>query len=90
VKKKYRDRVKNRPKKEIARTGHAAHVEYTAALPKRADLVARHLEILNVTFENLLSDEHFLTLLRAESMTTIPHYLAKGFALDILARVSAR
>jgi hypothetical protein len=75
MKKLYRDRVKNRPKKEIAFIGHSVHVEYTVALPKRADLVARHLYPLNAIFGRLFSDENFLTLLRAESITTIPAYL---------------
>lgn len=75
MKKLYRDRVKHRSKKEIAFTGHSVHVEYTVALPKRADLVARHLYLLNAIFGRLLSDENFVTLLRAESRTTIPMYL---------------
>jgi hypothetical protein len=75
MKRLYRDRVKSRPKKEIALTGHSVHVEYTVALPKRADLAARHLHLLNATFGTLFSDENFVTLLRAESMTAIPMYL---------------
>ncbi len=79
MKKKYRDRVKNRPKWEKAFTGHAVHYAYALALPKRAYSVARHLEMFNATFKKLFSDENFVTLLRAESMTTIPIHLKPLF-----------
>jgi hypothetical protein len=72
VKKMYQERVKNRPKKATAVTGHAIYVEYTLTLPGRVELVARHLAVLNTAFEKLFADENFLTLLRAESMTTVP------------------
>jgi hypothetical protein len=74
MKKLYRDRVKKQ-KTEPAFTGHAIYMNYTAALPKRADLVARDLDLVREVFQRLFSEEHFLTLLRAESMTTIPTYL---------------
>lgn len=44
------------------------------AVPKRAALVTQHLRTLNETFATLLSDENFVTLLRAESMTGVPAY----------------
>lgn len=75
MKKIYRDRVKNRPSQRTAITGHAVYLQYTLALPKRAELVGRHLGVLNRVFSRLFGDENFVTLLRAESMTTIPVYL---------------
>ena len=71
----YRDRVKHQPKKETAFTGHTVYKKCSIALPKRADSVAKHLEFFNTVFGTLFSDEHFVTLLRAESMTTVPGYL---------------
>lgn len=54
--------------------GHLIHVRYMEAVPKRAALVAQHLRTLNGIFGALLSDENFVTLLRAESMTRVPIY----------------
>jgi hypothetical protein len=68
----YQERVKNRPKKATAITGHAVNVEYTVTLPARAELVGCQLAVLNTVFERLFADENFRTLLRAESMTTVP------------------
>ena len=74
MKKTYRDRVMNRPEQRTAITGHAVYLQYTLTLPRRAELVSRHLGVLNRIFVGLFSDENFVTLLRAESMT-IPVYL---------------
>jgi hypothetical protein len=52
--------------------GHLIHVRYMEAVPKRAALVAQHLRTLNGVFATLLSDENFVTLLRAESMMGVP------------------
>lgn len=73
--KPYRDRVKNRPKDQIVVRGHRVHMEYALALPKRADFVAWHLAQLNAIFGTFFADDHFLTLLRAESITAVPMYL---------------
>jgi hypothetical protein len=54
--------------------GHLIHVRYMEAVPERAALVARHLATLNEIFGTLFSDENFITLLRAESMTRVPAY----------------
>ena len=74
MKKIYQERVMNRPKQQTAITGHAVYLQYTLALPRRAELVSRHLGILDRVFSKLFGDENFVTLLRAESMT-IPIYL---------------
>jgi len=75
VKQLYRDGVKNRTKKETAATSRAIHLRYTLELREWGKLVAGHLQLLDEIFVRLFADENFLTLLRAESMTTIPVYL---------------
>jgi hypothetical protein len=62
-------------KKQTAITGHAVYERDSAALPLRVKLVATHLDTLNSLFRRLFSDEHFVTLLRAESLSSIPSYL---------------
>jgi hypothetical protein len=64
--------VRKRPKGPAAITGHAVYERYSTALPLRAGLVAKHLDMFNGIFSRLFSDEHFVTLLRAESMSLIP------------------
>ena len=54
-------------------------VKNTLALPERADAVAQYLRCANAVFASLFSDENFVTLLRAESMTTIPKCLMTLF-----------
>ena len=72
---KLREKPKSR-KKQAAITGHSVYERDTAALRPRAKLVAGHLDALNDLFRRLLSDEHFVTLLRAESLSSIPSSLA--------------
>ena len=71
----YRERVMNRPEQRTAITGHAVYLQYTLTLPTRAELVSRHLGVLNRVFLRLFGDENFVTLLRAESLTNVPVYL---------------
>lgn len=47
----------------------------TLALPERANSVSTNLRSIKTVFLKIFSDENFLTLLKAESMTTIPAYL---------------
>ena len=75
MKKIYRERVMNRPEQRTATTGHAVYLQYTLTLPTRAELVSRHLGVLNRVFLRLFGDENFVTLLRAESLTNVPVYL---------------
>ena len=67
-------KVKNR-EKPPAITGHFFYEKYSVGLPKRAELVAKQLDLFNAVFLRLFSDENFVTLLRAESMSSIPGYL---------------
>jgi hypothetical protein len=69
VNKFYKDRARKKIKVQTLR------VKQTLALPDRADSVAKGLGILNGVFREVFSDENFVTLLRAESMTAIPEYL---------------
>ena len=75
MKKIHRERVKNRPHKYTAFTGHAVYDQYSATLPNRAKLVTSHLARTREVFERLFTDENFLTLLEAEG-ATIPGYLS--------------
>jgi len=50
-------------------------VRNTLALPRRAETTERLLRNLRSIFFELFGDENFITLLRAESETTIPEYL---------------
>ncbi len=72
--KKHRENAK-RPNKPSTITGHAVYEAYSTALPLRAEAVAKHLDMFSVIFTRLFSDEHFVTLLRAESMSSIPGFL---------------
>jgi dTDP-4-dehydrorhamnose 3,5-epimerase-like enzyme len=54
-------------------------VRNTRALPGRAEATARLLRDLRGVFAELFSDENFITLLEAESRTTIPGYLRTTF-----------
>ena len=73
MKKIYRERVKRRSTKYTAVTGHFYYAKYSAAVPLRADTVRDYLGSINSIFRVLFSDENFLTLMRAESVT-IPFY----------------
>lgn len=59
--------------------GHQLHLKYMEAVPVRARLVAQHLQTVQEIFGTLLSDENFVTLLRAESLTTAPLYFQSLF-----------
>ena len=46
------------------------------ALPERVASTAKRLELLRNVFERLFADDYLVMLLRAESITTVPAYLA--------------
>jgi hypothetical protein len=50
-------------------------VRNTSALPRRAEATERLLRNLRSIFAKIFGDENFITLLQAESRTTIPEYL---------------
>ena len=72
--KKHREHTKS-PNKPSAITGHAVYEAYSTALPLRAEVVAKHLDTFSVILTRLFSDEHFVTLLRAESRSSIPGFV---------------
>jgi ParB family chromosome partitioning protein len=59
--------------------GITVQVRNSLALPERAATAAKLLCNLNAAFGELFADENFVTLLRAESLTTIPSYLRQVF-----------
>ena len=46
-------------------------------LVKKADLTQQRLLLIVSALRQLVADEHFLTLLRAERLDTMPQYLAQ-------------
>src|SRR3979409_2696608 len=56
---------------------HVDRLEREIAIHIRTEFAQTHLERLRGTFETLLADENFLTLLRAESIDTVPYYLKR-------------
>jgi hypothetical protein len=54
---------------------HAGRLERAICLDKRTEFARAHLERLQGIFKKLLGDEHFLTLLRAECINTLPSHL---------------
>lgn len=73
MKKRHQRRPKDPPKGRPP-VGHYAHLKYMLALPKRVERIAGDLRVLSSTFATLFSDENFVTLLQAESIT-VPTYL---------------
>lgn len=59
-------------------TGDACHVRKTSELPERAASAARSLARFNGVIKTLLQDEHFITLLRAEAMLSMPGCLSSA------------
>lgn len=64
----------NKPMRRKVR-GITIQVRNSRALPERAATAAKLLSNSNAAFSNLFADENFVTLLQAESLTTIPSYL---------------
>jgi ParB family chromosome partitioning protein len=58
------------------------HTQQQRALVRRSTLITQRLAILTSSLRRLLADDHFVTLLRAEGLRSIPDFLA--------ARVAAR
>jgi hypothetical protein len=56
-------------------SGDSSHMRKTSELPERAGLAARRLCRFNAVINALFQDENFITLLRAESMPSMPSSL---------------
>src|SRR4051794_40684597 len=54
---------------------HTRRMERAIDLDTRAEFAQAHLERLQDMFKALLADENFLTLLRAESIKTVPNHM---------------
>ncbi len=65
-------------KRKVVR-GITVQVRNSLALPERAATAAKLLCTLNTVFGELFADENFVTLLQAESLTTIPSHLRQVF-----------
>jgi ParB family chromosome partitioning protein len=56
------------------------HVQRQKALMRRASVISQRLALLTSTLKRLRRDEHFVTLLRAESLEKLPEPPAKRLA----------
>ena len=56
------------------------HVQRQKTLLRRASVISHRLALLTSTLKRLRSDEHFVTLLRAESLEKLPEALSKRLA----------
>lgn len=56
------------------------HVQRQKTLLRRASVISQRLALLTSTLKRLRSDEHFVTLLRAESLEKLPEALSKRLA----------
>lgn len=56
------------------------HTQRQRALARRAGIVAQRLALLSTAMKRLLKDDHFVTLLRAESLDRLPEPLARRLA----------
>ena len=56
------------------------HTQRQRALVRRAGIVAQRLALLSTAMKRLLKDDHFVTLLRAESLDRLPEPLARRLA----------
>src|SRR5439155_22155932 len=52
------------------------HTQQQRALVRRSSIITQRLAILTSSLRRLLADDHFVTLLRAEGLRSIPDFLA--------------
>jgi ParB family chromosome partitioning protein len=64
---------------DLVRT-YERHTQQQRALIRRSSVIAQRLAVLTASLRRLLADDHFLTLLRAEGLRTMPEYLATRVA----------
>lgn len=55
------------------------HTQQQRALVRRSTIITQRLAILTSSLRRVFADDHFVTLLRAEGLTTMPEPLAKSF-----------
>jgi ParB family chromosome partitioning protein len=73
------DQGRNLSTKDIVRE-YERHTQRHRTLVRRAGTVAQRLALLSAAMKRLLRDDHFVTLLRAESLDHLPEPLAKRLA----------
>ena len=73
------DKAKKLSSKDIVQE-YERHTQRHRTLVRRAGVVAQRLALLRAAMKRLLSDDHFVTLLRAESLDRLPEPLAKRLA----------
>lgn len=56
------------------------HTQQQRALVRRSAIIAERLAVITSSLQRLLSDDHFVTLLRAEGLRTMPAHLAARLA----------
>ena len=56
------------------------HTQQQRALVRRSTIITQRLAILTSSLRRLLADDHFVTLLRAEDLRTMPGFLATRLA----------
>lgn len=56
------------------------HTQQQRALVRRSTIITQRLAILTSSLRRLLADDHFVTLLRAEELRTMPGFLATRVA----------
>jgi ParB family chromosome partitioning protein len=65
---------------DLVRT-YEHHTQQQRALVRRSTLITQRLAILTSSLRRLLADDHFLTLLRAEGLRSIPDFLTTRVGL---------
>ena len=76
-----RDTKRTLTSADLVRT-YEHHTQQQRALVRRSTVITQRLAVLRSSLRRLLADDHFVTLLRAEGLRTMPDFLA--------ARVAAR
>ncbi len=56
------------------------HTQQQRALVRRSAIITERLAVITSSLRELMADDHFVTLLRAEGLRTLPEYLADRIA----------
>jgi ParB family chromosome partitioning protein len=62
---------------DLVRT-YEQHTHRQRALVRRSAVITQRLAVLTSSLRRLLADEHFVTLLRAEGLKTMPEYITRA------------
>lgn len=78
-------RIKARPKKFTANSiikAYKDEAQRQKTLVRRAHLTESRLAVIRSAFQVLFADDHFVTLLRAEGLDTMPNQLAEMLSME--------